>query len=102
VRIDIPTMLIEMRDELARRGQTPLLWKIGFKFWRLGMSSRVLYRLGAKFNGWFMRRLAPHGWMRKLPGPGAGWTAHRDFPVLDRRPFRDRWKDLEREETRRE
>ncbi len=97
VRIDIPTMLIEMRSDLQQRGRMPLLWTIGFKFWRIGMSSSWLYRLGSKLNGWFMRRLAAGGWLRKLPGPGAGWTDHRDFPALDARPFHDRWNALREE-----
>jgi L-lactate dehydrogenase complex protein LldF len=41
---------------------------------------------------------ARQGWVAKLPGPLAGWTAHRDFPVPDAKPFRDRWAALQRED----
>ena len=54
--------------------------------------------VGESFGAWTMGTRARQGWVEKLPGPLAGWTAHRDFPVPARETFRDRWAELQREE----
>lgn len=56
-----------------------------------------IYRLAGKLAGKLMGWKAKGGWVTSLPGPLAGWTAHRDFPVPAAQSFRDRWKELERE-----
>jgi L-lactate dehydrogenase complex protein LldF len=96
-RIDIPTMLLEMRNDLLRRGYAPFTWRIGFKFWRMGMKSKWLYRIGSTMARWFMRIGSKNGWKRSLPMDGKGWTAHRDFPVPASRPFHKRWERLKNE-----
>jgi len=96
-RIDTPRMLIEMRYELRKRGRMPWLYRIGFKFWRIGMNSKFLYHWGAKFYHWSMDLFAREGWHRRLFGPAAEWTNQRDFPALADRPFHDRWAKLEAE-----
>lgn len=97
VRIDIPTMLINMRYDLLKMGKSPLLWRIGFKFWRLGMKSKLLYRMGAKMAGLYMRLIARDGFVSKLPLDGKVWTDQRDLPAPAKRPFHARWNELNEE-----
>jgi len=97
VRIDIPTHLIRLREELVRRGRSPLAFRLGFKGWRLGMSSRWLYRWGAMKARWFMWLVSRNGWCRWMPSTGGVWTRHRDLPVMPARPFRARWAALQKE-----
>ncbi len=96
VRIDLPTQLIHLRRDVIKDGHSPLSWKLGFKGWRLGMSSGLLYRVGARFGRLFMKLGARNGWKRKLPATGGIWTTYRDIPVMPK-PFHRRWEDLQKE-----
>lgn len=96
-RINLPSLLLHMRGELAQRGRMPFLWRMGFKGWRLGMTSKTLYSWGSWGYRQFMRLLAKDGWCRWMPSVGAIWTRYRDLPVLDRQPFHRRWARLQRE-----
>ena len=97
MRIDLPTFLIHLRYDLLQRGRSPLLWRLGFKGWKLGMRSKFLYRWGSKLGRWCMGLFGKDGWNRRLLGPGSGWTAHRDFHAMDARPFHKRWPAFKRE-----
>lgn len=97
VRIDIPEMLIHMRNDLLKSGQAPWMWRVGFKFWKIGMFSQGLYRLGAKMGRWYMSLIGRDGWVRKLPADGRQWTESRDFPMLAKEPFHKRWARLNAE-----
>ena len=53
--------------------------------WRIGSRPAVLsrpwlYRMALRCARLVLRPVARDGWLRKLPEPGAGWTATRDFP----------------------
>jgi len=96
-RIDLPTFMIHLRNDLLKRGRSPLLWRLGFKGWQLQMSSHFLYRWGAKMGRWFLKPFGKNGWNRKLLGPGSVWTKYRDFPAMDARPFHKRWPTFKRE-----
>nr|WP_206324946.1 MULTISPECIES: lactate utilization protein B [unclassified Streptomyces] len=89
VAIDIPEVLVHLREKVADRGGK------GHRLERAGMRAAgwVLDHPGVLAAGERVasktRKLHP----RKLPGPGVGpWTDHRDLPVLPAEPFRDWWK----------
>jgi len=52
-----------------------------------------LYRLALRGARVALRPFARNGWLTKLPGPGANWTAARDFPAPAPQSFRQRWKN---------
>ena len=98
MRINLPKMLLGLRDDINQQGLSPLTWRLGFKGWRIGMSSSFLYRMGSKLGRIFMGLLARDGWVRWLPMPPAStWIAYRDLPNLDKRPFHKRWADIQRQ-----
>jgi len=96
-RINLPALLLRLRDELRRQGFAPFSWRIGFKGWRLVMQWNRLYRWGAACGRAGMSLFAKDGWLRRLLGPGAVWTRYRDFPNIDKRPFHKRWAALKAE-----
>jgi len=98
MRINLPKLLLALRDDILHAGLAPLTWRLGFKGWRMVMSSNFLYRMGSKMGRLFMSLLARDGWVRRLPVPPAStWTTYRDLPNLAKRPFNKRWATLKRQ-----
>jgi L-lactate dehydrogenase complex protein LldF len=93
VKINIPHMLIGLR-ELQHHHQ-PKGWEaLAYRLWREVLRRPWLYRLALGFARAVLRPLARDGWLKRLPGPGGGWTAARDFPAPAARSFHDLWKEL--------
>lgn len=96
---DIPRMLLALRRTLAQ----------GSEYWNTSRHSRTegygwgvfgyvtahpgLYRTLLKIGRLAMKPFAgTDGWTKKLFGPAAGWTKHRDLRPMARRSFSERWK----------
>ncbi len=109
VKINIPHMLIGLRElqhhesgdrsqgsgvrKKVRRHGIP--WeRLAYWAWKQVLRRPWLYRLSLRLARWLLRPKAKDGWLDRLPGPGAGWTAARDFPAPAARSFRDRWQEL--------
>jgi L-lactate dehydrogenase complex protein LldF len=93
VKINIPHMLIGLR-ELQHEGKRHRFEDLAYWLWKEVVRRPWLYRLAQRGARVVLRPLARGGWLRHLPGPGAGWTAARDFPAPAARPFRERWRSL--------
>jgi L-lactate dehydrogenase complex protein LldF len=97
VRIEIPEVLLHLRrraveGEVGRgRGRPPLQERALMA--GLGLAFRVpwIYNRGLALMRWIMKRQASRGWVRELPGYGAGWTSGRDMPVVAHETFREWW-----------
>jgi len=94
VRINIPHMLVGLR-ELQHQDNPNRLEKLAYRMWYHVFRRPGLYRLALALARLFLRPMAREGWLQRLPGPGAGWTATRDFPAPARQSFRQRWRDLQ-------
>lgn len=93
VRIDIPRMLLKLRDDEVKAGHAPAWLRLGLKLYRLAALRPGLFHLGGRLSSWLTRRLAQNGWITKLPGPLAAWTDHRDFPAFAPKSFSRRWRE---------
>jgi len=101
VKIAIPDMLIQLRDQLHQEpGQTTWLERRAYGFWARSMRRSWLYRLGT----WLatrtigkLKRKSP--WLKWLPGKLRGWTQTRDFPAPAAQRFRDWWQKEGRHES---
>ncbi len=93
VRIDIPRMLLKLRDEGTKVGKTPMWLKLGIGLYRFAVVRPGVYRLGGQMARLGTRWLAQNGWIKKLPGPLAAWTDYRDFPAFAPKSFSQRWRE---------
>jgi L-lactate dehydrogenase complex protein LldF len=98
VKINIPHMLIGLRElQQHEKGTKSVGEKLAYRLSAAVLSRPWLYRLSVRLAGLLLRPLARGRWLRWLPGAGQGWTQARDFPVPAGQPFRERWKELERQ-----
>lgn len=94
VKINIPHMLIGLRELQHHGAKGGWLERLGYHLWRTVLERPWFYGLALRSARLLLRPLAKDGWLTHLPGPGGGWTALRDFPAPARRSFRERWKTL--------
>jgi L-lactate dehydrogenase complex protein LldF len=92
MRIDIPRMLLKLRNDGIIAGKAPVWLKLGLRLYRLAVVRPWLYRLGGQMGRSGMKVLARNGWIKKLPGPLAAWTDYRDFPAFAPKSFSQRWR----------
>jgi L-lactate dehydrogenase complex protein LldF len=97
VMINIPGMLIGLRADQVANRQMPLVERLLFRAWSIGVSSPALYRIGAKLMRWGMKPISRYGWAHRLPKPFHGWTESRDMPLPSAKSFRERWAELAKE-----
>jgi L-lactate dehydrogenase complex protein LldF len=94
VKIQIPDMLIQLREQLHREPEQKVrLESLGYWLWAVTAKRPWLYRLSTwlatQTIGRF-KRASP--WIRRLPGQLGGWTQKRDFPAPANERFRDWWR----------
>ncbi len=92
VRIDIPRMLLKLRETGVDAGTSPRWVGAGLRVFRLVGTRPALFRLAGGLAARATRWLARDGWIRRLPGHLAGWTSSRDFPAMPAQSFMDRWR----------
>jgi L-lactate dehydrogenase complex protein LldF len=97
VRIDIPRMLIELRQRgvEARHGSAAERFVFRRVAWLLRRPR--LYRLAAPVARLLQRPFLRAGVIRTLPLFFGQWTRGRDLPPVAPRTFTERWAELERE-----
>ena len=92
VDINIPRMLLDLRNDLVEQGNAEAQWSMGIKAWAWANSSPTRFALSGKAAAMGSRLLPT----KKLPGPLGGWTRYRDFPNFAPKPFRQLWKERQR------
>ena len=93
VRIDLPGLLLELRDESVRAGRSPRWLRWGMRAYRMVATSPARFRWASRLAAWGSRLLARRGWIRRLPPPLSAWTDHRDFPAFAAKTFSQQWRE---------
>jgi len=94
VRIDIPRMLIELREQLDREKIAPWTERTVFTLAALILKSPALFRAAAAAGRLLQRPFLRNGRVRSLPLLFARWTATRDLPPVASKTFTERWKEM--------
>jgi L-lactate dehydrogenase complex protein LldF len=88
VGIDLPTLLLRVRDFYVQEVRQPLYMRWAMDFYAWLMVSPQRYRRGQRLGAWLSRLLPRRlGWLRWLPPPLSAWTTSRDFPLFASRSF---------------
>jgi L-lactate dehydrogenase complex protein LldF len=96
VRIDIPRMLVELRERVDREGVAPRSERIVFRLAGRVLRSPTLFVAAARLGRRLQRPFVRDGRLRGLPLLLGRWTATRDLPPVAAQTFRERWKTLRR------
>ncbi len=88
VRIDIPSLLLQLRKEAAEADLAPAWLRTGLRLYRWMSVHPALFTAVSTLARWATRLSGGgRGWLRKLPPPLSGWTRFRDFPALAPQSF---------------
>jgi L-lactate dehydrogenase complex protein LldF len=101
VRIQIPRLLLKLRNQSRESGNMPLWMRAGLRIHREMTVRPKLYRFSTSMIRILTRTLdrPGEGWLKWAPPPLSGWTRHRDFPVFAARPLSVQIKKLRRNKT---
>ena len=99
VNIDIPRMLLALRNKLAEGDPN---WgvsrsssgeKLAYQIWSWMISNRFVYDWFLRLTSIGQNVLPNHnGMIRRLPPLMHGWTRHRDIQPVAGESFMSRWK----------
>ncbi len=88
IRIDIPRMLLALRAEASEK---PLARSL--KAYAGVATHPSRWRAMLRASGVAGRVAGKSGWISSAPGPGKGWTDHRDLPAPAPKSFHRWWKE---------
>src|SRR5712692_5114856 len=92
VKINIPHLLLNLRQQLVERHDTPWAERVLFTLWSWIMCHPRLYESVISLVALVQKPFVKQGWLSKLPAPFAGWTQSRDFKAVAAQSFRQRWQ----------
>ena len=100
VKIDLPHLLLELRRQAAAKRLAPFWLRAFMPVYAAVVTRPRLYASAGTIAGVLAKFVGRDGWIRRLPGPLAAWTASRDFPVPEARSFIRQNRDRKREAAR--
>lgn len=89
VRLDIPRLLLLLRRQTVEACGSPVWLRLALRAHAALAVRPRLYRLAVRLAGRVLAVGARDGYIERLPGPLAAWTASRSFRLPARRTFLD-------------
>jgi L-lactate dehydrogenase complex protein LldF len=94
IRLDIPSMLLDLRREAAEAGESEFGWLgPGLSAYARLATSPFLWRAFLAAGGVFGRTGGRSGYVTKLPFHAGRWTSTRDLPSPATQSFHGWWKE---------
>jgi L-lactate dehydrogenase complex protein LldF len=97
VKIPLHDMLVHLRHRKVKMKLTSLPERAAFKTFQTVFGNVTLYKVATKSAYYLQQPFVKNGYIRKGPGPLAGWTASRHFPMKPKLSFREKWSSLQQE-----
>lgn len=89
VDIDLPRMLLDLREDLVEIGASETKYSAGIGVWAVVNQSPQLFALGGKAARVGMQLRLDE----RVPNPLGEWKEYRDFPNFAPKPFRELWQE---------
>ncbi|GAA1849067.1 LutB/LldF family L-lactate oxidation iron-sulfur protein [Myceligenerans crystallogenes] len=96
VKIDIPSILVDLRAREVESGHAGKGWGAAMKAAATVMSDGARFRRAAGLGRAGRVLAGKDGTITRLPGPGAAWTDSRDLPRPPKQTFHGWWADHEK------
>jgi len=97
VKINIPEILIHLRNKIVENGDAPAGEQMGMKAAAWAMSDAANLSTARTLGRIAQMPFANNGVIHHLPGMMSGWTATRDMPSIPAESFRQWWAKRARE-----
>ena len=98
VFVDIPRMLLEMREARTVKKNNALMERFSFRLLGMAMRKPFVWETGFKVGSVFSRFLNAKA-VAWLPGPLGAWAQGRELPRIAKNSFRARWREKKRRVT---
>ena len=92
VRIQIPKMLLQLRQQAASEGRLPGWLQAGIARYARMTVDPSRWARAKKWASRLSGLISTGRWIRRMPGPARGWTSSRDLPRPAKESFNDWWR----------
>ncbi len=93
VKIDIPEILIHLRNKIVEAGDAPLAERIGMRAASVALAGPHRLGMAQEVGRWMQKAFEHEGMIEALPGFLGGWTAMRDLVPIPKQSFRQWWAE---------
>ena len=91
VKINIPEVLVQLRNKVVENGDSPLVERVSMKAASIALGSSGRLNLAQKAGRIAQTPFAHDGKIQKLPGFLGGWTDSRNMKAIPKESFRQWW-----------